>query len=125
MKRRTWLIRTGAALLGVACAPLESLADWHAGHLSRPHLTLRQQTLFVNSAVPWRGGPGPSWETAFASLQDALDTITSPGTTILIASNHVEHLTGPIVVPAHGAGIIGLSDGYMRPTFIFDDAHRD
>ena len=125
MDRRTWLTRAGATLLGVACAPLAKLADWHAATAAPFHSPIlgfpRGSVLFVNSAVRGRGGPGTSWETAFASLQDALDTTGSPGTTILIASNHVEHLTVPIIVPEHGARVIGLSDGSKRPSFRFND----
>ena len=120
MDRRTWLIRTGAGLLGAACAPLERLSDWHAWWAAPKHppiINVSKQTLFVNSAVRGVGGPGTSWETAFASLQDAMDTITAPGTTILIASDHREPLSNSIVTSEHGVQMIGFADVSKRPCF--------
>ena len=121
MDRRTWLIRTGSAILGVACAPLERLADWHAAQVAPQHppiFRFYKQTLFVNSAAGSRGGPGTSWETAFASIHDAIGAITEDGTTVLIAPSHTETMSGPIVVSEHGVRMIGISDGSTRPKFI-------
>ena len=119
MDRRTWMRRTGAAFLGVVCAPMTSLADWHAAHWFSPHFWLSRRTLFVNSSPQGRGGPGTSWETAFASLQDAMNAISSSssGTTIIIGPNHAEYTIDVIDTPDHEVRIIGLGDDSKRPRF--------
>jgi len=70
-------------------------------------------------------GGGGTWETAFDSINDAMDdTSASRGDTIYVAPGHTETVTGATgaVMDVIGVNLIGLGTGALRPTITFTTA---
>ena len=63
---------------------------------------------------------GLSWETAFATIQVAIDACTANnGDTIYVGANYVDNIDGTVAfdVDCDGISIIGMGNGNDRPTF--------
>ncbi|KKL26579.1 hypothetical protein LCGC14_2393870 [marine sediment metagenome] len=85
------------------------------------------KVFYVDSGVSTEGN-GTSWETAFDTLDEAINAISADsganrGDFILVAQGHTEDITASSVdVDVAGLSIIGMGRGSLKPQFVWEVA---